>query len=151
MTIAASGTSEPARAGAERFAPFARAALLIACACIAACRPSVSSHGQKRDVLASYQFRTLEAKLGPEVPVLTARAAAEQALRSRGYVVTNTSGGADRSRIEARAAGRGDLDKLVVESWAGDRFTGVSVTVEPFGDEAESRAVLDAILNRLGR
>lgn len=139
------------RSGVERAGLAARLVLLGVCACAGACRPSVSSHGQRRDVLASYQFRTLEAKLGPEVPVLTARAAAEQALRSMGYVVTDASGGADRSRLEAKAAGRGDLDKVVVESWGGAGFTGVSVTIEPFGDQAESRAILDAVLNRLGR
>jgi hypothetical protein len=127
----------------------------IACAGVillfAGCQPSVSSQGKQRDVLAAYQFGTLDSKLGPEIQVLTVRAAAEQALRSRGYVVEKVSGGGDRTRIQARAAGQGGWDKVVVESWIGDRFTGVSVKVEPWGDEAESRAILDAVLNRLGR
>jgi hypothetical protein len=130
----------------------AAAVLILGCGLLLpACQPSVASQGQNRDVLASYQFRTLKSRLGPEVQVLTVRAAAEQALRARGYVITNVTGAGDRSRVEAQAAGQGTLDKLVVETWAGDRFTGVSVTIEPLGDEAESRAVLDAMLNRLGR
>jgi hypothetical protein len=138
-------------AGDECRRAVAMMVLVAVGAMLPACQPSVASQGQKRDVLAAYQFRTLEAKLGPEVQVLTVRAAAEQALRSRGYVVSAVSGAADRSRIEAKAAGKGELDKVVIESWVGNRFTGVSVTCEPWGDEAESRAVLDAVLNRLGR
>lgn len=132
--------------------PILRMAVAAMCAgALGACQPSVASHGKSRDVQASYQFRTLEARLGPEVPVLTVRAAGEQALRSRGYVVTGVSGGADHSRVEAKAAGQGDLDKVAIECWSGAKFTGVSVTIEPFGNEAESRALLDAVLNRLGR
>jgi hypothetical protein len=138
---------------AAGLAECAAAGLLMYFAAAAGCQPSVSSHGQRRDVLAAYQFRTLEARLGPEVQVLTVKAAAEQALRSRGYVISDASGGNDRCRVVARLSGDGDWDRLVVESWVADRppATMVSVTCEPWGDEALSRTVLDGVLNRLGR
>lgn len=119
----------------------------------AGCQPSIASQGQRRDVLAAYQFRTLEAKLGPEVQVLTVKAAAEQTMRSRGYVISTASGGNDHCRVVAKSNGDGDWDQLVIESWVADRplATMVSVTCEPWGDEALSRAVLDGVLNRLGR
>lgn len=119
----------------------------------AACQPSVATHGRGRDVTAAYRFRTLEANLGPEVGVLTVRAAAEQSLRARGYVVTRSDGDDDRCRVEARTAGMGDWDRVVVESWVdgGSPGTSVSVRCEPWGDEKISRAVLDGLLVRLGR
>lgn len=124
---------------------------LFAALLLTACQPTITSQGQKRDVLAAYQFRTLEAKLGPEVQILTAKAAAEQAVRSRGYVVMSSEGSNDKARVVAKNSGSGDWDKLVIEAWVADRATLVSVTCEPWGDEAVSRAVLDAMLNRLGR
>lgn len=131
----------------------AAAGLLVCFAVASGCQPSVSSQGQRRDVMAAYQFRTLEARLGPEVQVLTVKAAAEQALRSRGYVIAAASGGNDRCRVVARSSGDGDWDQLVIESWVADRppATVVTVTCEPWGNEALSRAVLDGVLNRLGR
>lgn len=116
---------------------------------LAACQPTVAAQGRDRNVDAAYQFRTLSAKLDPTIQVLTVSAAAEQTLRARGYTVTRASATADTARVSAKRGGSSDT--VVIESWLGDRFTGVSVTCEPWGDQATSRALLDGVLNRLGR
>lgn len=133
---------------------WARAGVRVACvaaAVLGGCQPKVSTHGRERDVRATYGLRTLTAELGPEVQVLTVQAAAEQALRRRGYIITRTTGTADRARVEAKSAGDGSFDKVVVESWVAPGATGVSVVREPWGDEEISRSILDGILNGLGR
>lgn len=121
---------------------------LLVCA---GCQPTVAGQGRERDVQAAYSMRTLEARLAPSTQVLTVRAAAEQALRSRGYTVTESSGSADSARVVAKSSGLGDWDRVVVESWAREGSTAVFVTCEPFGDEATSRTVLDSVLRRLGK
>lgn len=148
----------PEHRPAETSRSVARLCVFVVGAALAACQSNDATQGRKRDVLASYQFRTLKASLGPEVQVLTVKAAAEQTLRSRGYVVTSESGSGDKARVVAKNNGSGDWQRVVVESWVGggggggaSPFTGVSVTCEPWGDERVSRAVLDGVLGRLGR
>ncbi len=146
-------TSRNGRGDPDRWHRFCGCIVLFGTALSGACQPSVATQGKGRNVLATYQFRTLEARLGPEVEVLTVRAAAEQTLRARGYVVTRVNGDNDACRVEARSSGMDDWDRLVVESWVaeGPLGTKVSVTCEPWGDERVSRAVLDGVLVRLGR
>jgi hypothetical protein len=113
--------------------------------------PSADSAGQERDVQASYQFRSLSADLPQGISVRAAAAAAESALRSRGYIVTRSDTTSDRSRIEAKAHGDGAFDKVVFEAGDGATGTKASFTAEPFGNESASRALMDAMLSRLGR
>jgi hypothetical protein len=115
------------------------------------CRASVESHGRDRGISAAYQFRTLEAELDRSVSTLTVQAAAEQTLRARGYVITGASRTAEMTRITAQTGGADSTDRIVVETWPKGRATGLSITCEPWGDEAQSRMVLDAVLARLGR
>lgn len=149
-----SDPSRPRRAGETGVAVaglVSFACVLLGVGAMGGCQASVASQGSRRDVVASYQFRTLESHLGPEVQVLTVRAAAEQALRGRGYSILESTGAADRARVVAKGPNTGDWDRVVVESWLASRSTGISITFEPLGSESQSRAVLDAILNRLGR
>ncbi|MFN7021549.1 MAG: hypothetical protein ACK4WH_09515 [Phycisphaerales bacterium] len=114
-----------------------------------------------RDVLAKYSGSTLKARLEPVYSVLTVRAAAEQALRSRGYTITESSASSDRARVVGRAAGSGPglvtivgtvgVEQVVVEAAAISNATELRVRFEPWGDEAQSRTVMDAVLTRLGR
>lgn len=149
--MAARATSAGAGGGGGRVGLAVLTGAILAVAAAGGCQKSVGQHGRERDIEATYALRTLEAQLGPEIQVLTVSAAAEQALRARGYTVTRTRGGGDHARIEARAGGEGSFDKVVIETWQGAGFTGVSVTREPWGDEAVSRALLDGVLRRLGK
>lgn len=124
-------------------------------------RATEQSERGTRDVLASYTGSTLKARLEPVYAVLTVRAAAEQALRSRGYTITESSASADRARVVGRAAGSGrglvtilgtvGVEQVVVEVVVASNATELRVRFEPWGDEARSRTVMDAVLTRLGR
>ena len=115
------------------------------------CSESKAFQGAEGQVLATYSVRSLTADMPEGVRVRTAGVAAESALRARGYIITRANHGENQSRVEAATSADGMLDKTVVESWSTGYGTAVSVTVEPFGDEGASRAILDAMLARLGR
>lgn len=125
--------------------------LVLALVLLTGCKARIEGAGQSREVQASYQLRSLSADLTDGVSVRAAAAAAESALRSRGYVITSSNTTADRSRIEAKSSGDGIFDKMVFEAAVITGGTRASFTAEPFGNESTSRAVLDAMLARLGR
>lgn len=104
-------------------------------------------------ITATYAFRTLHTELEPTVSVLTAIAAAEQALRARGYSITKSVSCEDKGLVVAKPPGASsrDLNKAVVESRVTKTGTSIQVRVEPFGDEAASYAIMDALLARIGR
>src|SRR5688500_3583949 len=67
-------------------------------------------------ITASYSFRTLYTELEPTVSVPTATAAAEQALRARGYAIDRSSTSEDRGLVVAKRSGDREFEKTVVES-----------------------------------
>ncbi|MBX3405839.1 MAG: DUF3568 family protein [Phycisphaeraceae bacterium] len=126
--------------------------LVFAAILMAGCKARVEQAGTRRDVAAAYRIRTLSADVPGDISVHAAAAAAHSALRGRGYVITRSEVNADAARIEARAHGDGALDKTVVQARpASDGAVRITVTAEPLGDERASRAILDAMLARLGR
>lgn len=126
-------------------------ALTVAAIVLAGCKARVEQTGRDRQVQAAYRFRTLSAELPRDISVHAAAAAAQNALRGRGYVITVSEISSDSARIEARSHGDGALDKTVVVARPAAGALRISVTAEPLGDEAASRAILDAMLARLGR
>lgn len=126
--------------------------LVLAAVVMAGCKARVEQAGACRDISAAYRLRTLSAEVPGGVSVHAAAAAAHSAFRGRGYVITRSEVTADAARIEARAHGDGPLDKTVVQARpAADGAVRITVTSEPLGDERASRAILDAMLARLGR
>lgn len=125
--------------------------LVLAIVLLTGCKARVEQAGRDRQVEASYRFRTLAADLPPEVSVHAAAAAAQSALRGRGYIITRSEINSDSARIEARAHGDGTLEKTVIEASPRAGSMRIRVTSEPLGDETASRAILDAMLARLGR
>jgi len=123
----------------------------LACILLTGCKARIEGAGAEREVQASYQFRSLSADLPEGVSIRAAAAAAQSALRSRGYVITRSDTTSDRARIEAKSHGDGWLDKVVFEASLAGAGPRASFTSEPFGDEAASRALMDAMLARLGR
>lgn len=122
------------------------------CGLVAGCaKPVVTTHGRTQTVLAEYAMGNLEAALPATVGVLTVRAAAEQTLRARGYVITESFGSRDRFEVEARGPGSdGRRDRTRVKGWLTPNGTRVRVEAGLFGDEAAAKAVLDEMLVRLG-
>jgi hypothetical protein len=117
-------------------------------------RPAPEFHGRGGDILVVPRGNRVEADLGPAVSVQTARAAAEVALRSRGYVITESFGTRDRIKIQASGTGDRRTDTTTVEAWlSGAAATGTRLSVDAgfFGNSAAARVILDEIIARLGR
>lgn len=106
-------------------------------------------------VLAAYSGRTLSTELPDNVRVPAIIAAGESALLNRGYSIVTRDATIDKGRVVGRPsdgglAGYVGMDRVIISSKQSARGTRVWVTAEPLGDETLSRAVLDAILVRLG-
>lgn len=119
----------------------------------AACAPTLAVQGDSR-TLAAYSGATLWAKMPEHVDVTTAAAAGESALVERGYVIHRREGTSGRSVVIGKtpAAGwRRHVDRTA-EVRASQRRGGVrvEVSISPVPSQAESRAIFDAMLARLG-
>jgi hypothetical protein len=125
--------------------------LALTAAGLAGCKAQAVSQGSERHVTASYRFRTLTADLPPDIRVPAATAAAQAALRSRSYAVKESTVTADAGRIEATPVDAGLLDKIIVSVKETGSNARIHVRVEPMGDQAKSRAILDSILTQLGQ
>jgi|ERR1043165_8486507 hypothetical protein len=123
-------------------------------AMLAACASKPVPQGESR-TMAAYSLGSLAATLPERARVQGVTAAADATLRSRGYAVTATRSTADAGHVYAKspvhpgpfaisAATYVDVSAHIVGSG-----TEVSIKVGDFGDEAESRAILDDILRRL--
>lgn len=127
---------------------------LLLAAFLAACASEPVAQGQSR-TLATYSFGTLEATLPDSARVQAVTAAADATLRARGYAVTSTRGTADMSYVYAKSSVRqGPMAMpskgyVAVEAKVVAGGTFVTVKVGDFGDEPESRAILDDVLRRL--
>lgn len=121
-------------------------------AALSGCTPSLYTHGNDRPILAAYSNQNLRATLPADVPVLTAHAAALDAARARGYTIVRESGTSDRATILARAHGEDKgWDDLHVDTFLVKGGTRVIINTGSAGNEAQARALLDAVLTRLGR
>ncbi|MCC6677416.1 MAG: DUF3568 family protein [Phycisphaerales bacterium] len=125
------------------------AVCLIAAAATAGCRSTVESQGKSR-TSAAYSTGTLSADLPSTVRVQAVIAAAESALRDRGYTIGTRRAAEDSGFVEGKLPRPGLLEKTKVEARVSGGGTRVLVKVEPWGDEAASRAILDDLLKRLG-
>lgn len=107
--------------------------------------------GQSRDQKASFNVRALRTELPYEYAVPTVAAAGEAALRARGYTISGKSVNKDAARLCANAPDDGWLEQTVFESYVTPNGTGISIRVEPMGNESTSRSIMDDVLARLGR
>jgi len=127
--------------------------ILVAAALVVAgmsgCRATPAYQGGQRSVLATYRFRRLTADLPPTVRVQAVVAAARQALAHRGYAVTPGTT-EDSGRVLATAPSAGMLESVEVSARIVPDGTRVEIIIDPLGNQVESRAILDAILARLG-
>lgn len=112
-------------------------------ACVA--RVDRAGHGD-----ATYAMRTLSTTLPDDVRVPAALAAAEAALRARGYTVTARRTNVDAGFVVARPSSPGPVEHVQWHARVASEGTFVSITCEPLGSEPIARALLDAMLQRLG-
>ncbi len=119
---------------------------------ISACARTIPERrGRDNSIMAETYGGRIEAVLPSTVPVPAARSAAEQTLRARGYVITETYGTDDKAKIEASGTGERRKDTTTVIAWRGSGGTRVSVDSGMFGDAAAARSILDEVIARLGR
>ncbi len=127
---------------------------------LSACSHTVSEfHGAKSPTPVEVSGNRLSANLfRPPSPPAAIRAAAEQTLRARGYVITEAYGTTDKIHLEASGTGERRTDKTTIEAWSDQGLpphnlpmTRLTVDSGLFGDTAAARAILDDILARLGR
>jgi hypothetical protein len=124
---------------------------LAAATVLAGCRGTSEPAGSSRDQEATYRRRTLSTDLPPQVRVPSVAAAAEMALRHRGYAVTRSPTTEDYARIEGEAPNPGWCEKVVIRARQTPSRTRIEIIAEPLGDQTLSRAVLDEMLVALGR
>lgn len=139
-----------ARAARGRVASLVIGTALGASLMLGGCRASVQAQGESR-VAASYWGRTLTAELPDRVRPPAVVSAATSALQSRGYSVADAEATAEHGRVWAVPPDAGWFEGALVTTDLSKKGTRVKVRMEPMGDEAKSRAVLDAVLVRLGR
>lgn len=124
-------------------------ASLLALAAAGGCKTTVESQGKSR-TSAAYSAGTLTADLPSTVRVQAAMAAAESALRDRGYTIGSKRATEDSGFVMAKQPRAGWMEKTTITAKISGGGTRVTVDVEPWGDQAQSRAILDDVLKRLG-
>jgi hypothetical protein len=142
--------SRPRTRIARAIAP---AALLTAALVFGGCRATpvaAGGSGGGERTSASFRLRTLRADLPPGVRVPAVAAAAEDALRDRGYAVTSSRVTEDSAHLSAAPPDADLFESVDVSARQTAGGTRVSVVCEPLGNRNRSSAILDAILARLG-
>lgn len=122
---------------------------------LASCAGVPIEHG-RTGVPAAYEFDgVLRARMTGRASPGAVRAAARDALASRGYAIIEDYANEGFSRVCGGESRVGAWDRVwartvTVEARPAGSETAVSVRVQPLGDEAESRAVFVETLTRLG-
>lgn len=104
----------------------------------------------KTGIAAAYDGFGLDVNLPARVPVPSAIIAGEQALLRRGNTVTAMESTAEGGRVVARPPSRRLHSKITIVANQVGGATAMRIEVEPFGDEAACRSILDDMLVRLG-
>lgn len=114
------------------------------------CEGTTGSHGTHRDVSATYFFGDLTCDLPDKLRVPAIASAADAVLRDRGYAVSESRTGADFAEVKGKLQGDGWYEGVILKATVSSSGTRVRIHIDPVGDEAASRAILDAVLVRLG-
>jgi hypothetical protein len=124
-------------------------AFAVCAVLLGACATQPRLQGRS-ETLAAHSGRTLSAELPDRVRVPGVLAAVAGALEDRGYSIESRRVTADSGRIIARRPSAPAPERVVVRSRLTARAVGITITLEPFGDEVAARAILDDVLGRLG-
>jgi hypothetical protein len=125
--------------------------LIAALTLLAGCEPPRSFQLEPTGVRATAGVTGLWADLPPAHDLATLVAVTEATLRSRGYTITDRQGLLeDPARIVASRGGLRPMFEAVVFIRMGVPQTRIEVRIDPFGHDAEQRAILAGIVKRLG-
>ena len=116
----------------------------------AGCASEPKPAGSDRELTAVYVGGTLRTDLGGAIRAPAVAAAAGEALRDRGYAVTGSKVTEDAAEVSGRAPGAGRFETVTISARAWGDGTRVRIEYGLWGDQARSRALMDAVLSRLG-
>ena len=102
------------------------------------------------ETIATYKGSTLSAVIGAEHRVPTVLAAAEQAMRDRGYTIVSNASTDDAGTLIARPPRYNTFPRLMIFASVVSGGTKIELSYQPIGNEEVCRAALDATLKRLG-
>lgn len=127
---------------------------LAAAACAGGCAGIPQPQG-RTGVQASYDLDgTLRANLPARIGVFSALAAGGATLSTRGYMIVRNQGTADQGEVSGCEAvegfGRFFAPEATVRAEVAGPYTAITVKIDPWGNEAESRAILADMLATLG-
>jgi hypothetical protein len=115
------------------------------------CEPPRSFQLEPTGVRATVGVNGLWTDLPPAHDMATLVAVTEATLRSRGYVITDRTGLQEEpARLVAARGGLRPMFEAVVLIRMGVPQTRIEVRIDPFGNDAEQRAILAGIVKRLG-
>lgn len=117
---------------------------------LAGCSSQQAYPQSDRKLVATFRGRSLTADLPGEIRVPSVAAAAELALRHRGYGVTRSQTTEDFVKIEGEGPQSGFCEKVVIRARQIPSKTRVEIVAEPLGDQTLSRSILDEMLAGLG-
>lgn len=126
---------------------FACLALVLAAGLVSACASDGRPVG--RDVEGTYLLGTLSAEVPDRIPAVIA--AADAALRGRGYTIVARVATEDRGEVVARPYRPGPLERIIVGAELTDAGSEITVAMRPIPDQRASLAIMDDLLRRLGR
>ena len=114
------------------------------------CSGSSSYRPGDRSQVGVFRGRSLTTDLPKEVRVPSVAAAAELALRRRGYGVTRSQATEDFMKIEGEGPRSGLCEKIVIRARQVPNKTRVEIIAEPLGDQVISRSLMDEMLVAMG-
>lgn len=125
---------------------------VLACLVLASggCHGVVGPQGRGGQVEGTYYGGTLWADVPASVRVRGIVAAADQGLRDRGYAVKRVAATDEAGKVTAEPPRAGLLESVEVSVRRTADATRIGVVVKPMGDQDRSRAIMDAVLARLG-
>lgn len=119
---------------------------------IAACAPACSSEPEPlpgTSLTTTYDFATLSTTLPLTIDVLTAIAAADEVVASRGYVAVGRFTSQTDARIRARFVGSREESEVHIACTQAVEGTCVSIYMTPLGNRESSQLWMHDIVARL--
>lgn len=123
---------------------------LLACVLTTGCKTTTQFQGSTGEIEATYFGSDLNATLPGSTRVPAVTAAAEEALAARGQSVYRRDVTESSGTLYAQEPDAGALERTVVHVRTTREGTKITITFQPWGDDARSRSLLDDILQRLG-
>ncbi len=131
----------------------AAACAVVAVGIVGGCQSDPEPVGMDEDssLTATYSFGTMTTNVSRGgIGVRDVASAAEAMFRRQGFTVRSAEITSNKARVAGSEVGSGNFQATIVSATKTEAGVRIEVHVEPFGDEAQSRTVMNDILGRLG-